>query len=158
MTQRKLASVQYVHEITPIEGADRIECVHVLGWSVVARKGAFTAGEFCGGGIQKNRLKLKYPEWYIFTVIDLNSHRRLGMEETARLCEKLGITMVPVEETGEKFPYQTVEELLERAKGKYSSGLHKEGIVIRPVQPVYSRTLSGPLSVKVLNNDYLLKE
>lgn len=342
MKQRKLASVQYVHEITPIEGADRIECVHVLGWSVVAKKGEFTVGEscvyfevdsflpvceqfeflrsscfrnddymgqgfrlktqrfrgqlsqglilplsilpgdrsympgddvtellgvrkwetedkvtssgtvigdmpygipktdemriqsfpelisellqqpyyittkmdgtsvtmywkdgkfgicgrnyeyaddgrcafweyakkyklmekfednnlpdlafqgeFCGGGIQKNRLKLKYPEWYVFTVIDLNSHRRLGMEETARLCEMLGITMVPVEETGEKFPYHTVEELLERAKGKYSSGLHKEGIVIRPVQPVYSRTLSGPLSMKVLNNDYLLKE
>mgnify|MGYP000027239004 FL=1 len=41
MEKRKLASVQYVHHITPIEGADRIECVHVLGWQCVADKGQF---------------------------------------------------------------------------------------------------------------------
>ena len=66
--------------------------------------------------------------------------------------------MVPVEEHGEEFPYSSVEKLLERAKGKYDSGMNKEGIVIRPVEPVYSRTIEGPLSMKVLNNDYLLKE
>ena len=32
MGKRKLASIQYVHNITPIEGAEKIECVHVLGW------------------------------------------------------------------------------------------------------------------------------
>lgn len=37
-------------------------------------------------------------------------------------------------------------------------GMNKEGIVIRPVEPVYSKLLEGPLSMKVLNNDYLLKE
>lgn len=36
--------------------------------------------------------------------------------------------------------------------------MNKEGIVIRPVDSVYSRTIEGPLSMKVLNNDYLLKE
>lgn len=115
-------------------------------------------GEFCGGGIQKNRLKLKHPEWYVFTVIDLNRRRRLGMDAMIQVCDKLGLQMVPVEETGEHFPYHTVEELLERAKGTYSSGMNKEGIVIRPMEPVYSRTLSGALSMKVLNNEYLLKE
>ena len=30
MEKRKLASVQYVHRITPIEGADRIECVRII--------------------------------------------------------------------------------------------------------------------------------
>ena len=38
MEKRKLASVQYVHRITPIEGADRIECVHGLGCSVLLIK------------------------------------------------------------------------------------------------------------------------
>ena len=28
----------------------------------------------------------------------------------------------------------------------------REGIVIRPVEPVHSYTLSGPLSMKVINN------
>ena len=47
MGKRKLASVQYVHHITPIEGADRIECVHVLGWKCVANKGQFRVGDCC---------------------------------------------------------------------------------------------------------------
>lgn len=37
-------------------------------------------------------------------------------------------------------------------------GRKKEGIVIRPRIPVASPTLSGALSFKVLNNDFLLKE
>ena len=47
MEKRKLASVQYVHHITPIEGADKIECVHVLGWQCVANKGQFHVGDHC---------------------------------------------------------------------------------------------------------------
>ena len=44
---RKLASVQYVHDIWPIEGADRIECIGVLGWRCVAKKGEFMVGDPC---------------------------------------------------------------------------------------------------------------
>lgn len=48
--------------------------------------------------------------------------------------------------------------LLTKNDSAYASGLNKEGIVIRPIEPVYSKTIEGPLSMKVLNNDYLLKE
>ena len=47
MEKRKLASVQYIHGITPIEGADKIECIHVLGWQCVASKGQFNVGDRC---------------------------------------------------------------------------------------------------------------
>ena len=43
---RKLASIQKVVAITPIEKADRIECVQILGWEVVARKGEFKVNDF----------------------------------------------------------------------------------------------------------------
>lgn len=115
-------------------------------------------GEFCGAGIQKNRLKLIKPEWYIFTVLDLTTHRRYPLHKMRELCETLQLKMVPIEEEKEIFDYDSVEVLLKRAKGKYTSGMNKEGIVIRPVEPVYSKLLEGPLSMKVLNNDYLLKE
>ena len=115
-------------------------------------------GEFCGAGIQKNRLKLIKPEWYVFTVIDLNTHRRISLPKMKELCEKLNLTMVPIEEEKGNFEYDSVEVLLERAKGKYTSGMNKEGIVIRPIEPTYSKIIEGPLSMKVLNNDYLLKE
>jgi len=115
-------------------------------------------GEFCGAGIQKNRLKLVKPEWYVFTIIDLNARRRLSLHKMQNLCEKLKLKMVPVEEEKAAFDYDSVDKLLERARGLYPSGMNKEGIVIRPVEPVYSKTIEGPLSMKVLNNDYLLKE
>ena len=38
---RKLASVQRIWKIEPIEGADRIELAHVLGWQCVVNKGQF---------------------------------------------------------------------------------------------------------------------
>lgn len=115
-------------------------------------------GEYCGAGIQKNRLKLVRPEWYVFTAVDITNRKRLGLDKMRALCEALGLNMVPVEEIEDEFKYETVEELIERAKGKYTSGANKEGIVIRPVEPVYSPRLQGNLSMKVINNDYLLKE
>ncbi len=38
---RKLASVQTIHNVEAIEGADKIEVVSVLGWKCVAKKGEF---------------------------------------------------------------------------------------------------------------------
>lgn len=45
MSERKLASVQRVAEIKPIDGADAIEAVRVNGWWVVSKKGEFNVGD-----------------------------------------------------------------------------------------------------------------
>lgn len=45
MTERKLASVQRVAEIRPIEGADAIEHFRINGWWVVDKKGAHKVGD-----------------------------------------------------------------------------------------------------------------
>ena len=114
-------------------------------------------GEFCAPGIQQNRLKLQKPAWYVFT-IRING-KRVRLEDMWAICDELWLDMVPVEETGLSLPekYPTVEALLERADGEYPNGGKKEGIVIRPVEPVYSKTIGGYLSMKVVNNKYLLK-
>lgn len=114
-------------------------------------------GEFCGEGIQKNRLRLKKPEWYVFNLYDGDTRELLPLDEMVRVCEEIGVKTVPIEERGESFNY-TLPELLERARGKYPSGLDKEGIVIRPLVPEYCPNLGKELSFKVLNNDFLLKE
>ena len=115
-------------------------------------------GEFCGAGIQKNRLKLQKPELYVFTVLRLgddNITARVGLDEMRDICSRLGLTTVPIEEEKDSFSY-TLPELLERAKGKYVSGMDKEGIVIRTATP--ERLGYQPLSFKVINNDFLKKE
>ncbi len=43
--QRKLASLQIVREILPIEGADLIELALINGWQLVIKKGEFALGE-----------------------------------------------------------------------------------------------------------------
>ena len=126
------------------------------GAATIGLKNFAIQGEFCGEGIQKNRLKLFTPNWFVFTLIDMDIHRRLGLKNMLKFCEASGLSHVPIEETGEQLPYTTVAEFIERARGKYESGLHKEGIVIRPQEPVYSRITEGPLSMKVINNDFLL--
>lgn len=45
--ERKLASVQRITDIQPIENADAIERVSILGWACVARKGEFKVGDLC---------------------------------------------------------------------------------------------------------------
>ena len=42
---RKLASIQKILDIQPIDGADRIEQVTVNGWTVVAQKGLYKIGD-----------------------------------------------------------------------------------------------------------------
>lgn len=44
---RKLVTVRQVDSLTPIPGADAIECASVEGWQVVVKKGEFQAGDAC---------------------------------------------------------------------------------------------------------------
>ena len=43
--ERKLATIRKVSNITPILGADKIECIQVDGWQVVCNKGDFKIGD-----------------------------------------------------------------------------------------------------------------
>jgi len=114
-------------------------------------------GELCAPGIQKNRLKLFKPEWYVFTIRE--NGKRVGLRRMEDICRELEMTMVPIEEVGMDLPskYHTVEALLERADGEYPNGGKKEGIVIRPTEPVFCPLISASLSMKVVSNKYLLK-
>lgn len=114
-------------------------------------------GEFCAPGIQKNRLRLSKPEWYVFTVRE--NGKRVGLKRMIHVCEALSMEHVPIEETGMDLPakYSTVEALLERADGKYPNGGKKEGIVIRPTEPIFCPLISASLSMKIVSNKYLLK-
>lgn len=114
-------------------------------------------GELCAPGIQQNPLKLRSPEWYVFTIRE--DGKRVGLRRMQEICKTLQMAMVPVEEVDTDLPskYPTVEALLIRADGNYPNGGKKEGIVIRPTVPLYCELISAALSMKVVSNKYLLK-
>ena len=114
-------------------------------------------GELCAPGIQKNRLRLTKPEWYVFTVRE--NGERVGLRRMLEVCEALGFNTVPIEEVDTDLPakYPTVEALLDRADGEYPNGGKKEGIVVRPTEPVFCPLISASLSMKIVSNKYLLK-
>ena len=114
-------------------------------------------GELCAPGIQRNRLRLSKPEWYVFTVRE--NGKRVGLNRMLEVCAALGMEHVPIEEVGVDLPskYPTVEALLERADGDYPNGGKKEGIVVRPTEPVFCPLISASLSMKIVSNKYLLK-
>ena len=114
-------------------------------------------GEFCAPGIQRNRLRLTKPEWYVFTIRE--NGNRVGLNRMLLICEALEMTPVPIEEIGIDLPskYPTVEALLDRADGDYPNGGKKEGIVVRPIEPVFCPLISANLSMKIVSNKYLLK-
>ena len=45
MTERKMSTVRRIDRLTPVEGADRIECAQVGGWTVIVKRGEFKEGE-----------------------------------------------------------------------------------------------------------------
>jgi len=45
MSERKLASIRKIDNISPIEGADRIERITIGGWNVVSQKGLYNIGD-----------------------------------------------------------------------------------------------------------------
>jgi hypothetical protein len=87
----------------------------------------------------------------VFDVKDWDSGSYVSYDRMLEICASLEIPVVPLEERGDSFAY-TLEELLEKARGKYPSGIDKEGIVVRDVLSPKA------VSCKVLNNDALLKE
>ncbi|MBI5207761.1 MAG: RNA ligase (ATP) [Candidatus Firestonebacteria bacterium] len=113
-------------------------------------------GELAGPGIQKNPMRLKEVDVFFFNIYDINNKRYLDYNDFINTCKKLGLKTVPIINDNFIF-FHTIEQLLELAKGNYpGTNTPREGIVIRPVTEKHSDILDGRLSIKVINNDYLL--
>lgn len=108
-------------------------------------------GEVCGPGIQKNPLKLKDIQFFVFNVIDLRSGggQPLPLDKFEEACNLLGLTPVPITVIGDNFEYSKIDDVLELARGTYpGTKKPREGLVFR--------TQNQAISFKAINNDYLL--
>jgi len=113
-------------------------------------------GEIVGPGIQKNELGLKEIDLFIFNIYVIRAREYLNHYQVEEICKSMGLKMVPVDS---KFIFNhTLEQLLAMANGKYEgTSNRREGIVIRPEEEMFSKTIGERMSFKVLSNKYLLE-
>ena len=116
-------------------------------------------GEFCGPKVNKNQVGLKDYKFFVFTIKDLDLNRFLNFNELQHTCNELKLEMVPLIVKKIITKDTTINDLQELAnKVEYTHPNNKkvagEGIVIRPIDPIYSNTLQKYLSVKLINQNY----
>lgn len=116
--------------------------------------------EMIGPGIQGNPLKVKQVEVRVFDVYDIDKGRYLGLVDMECVLKQLEMPMVKIvlqSHFPEVYANYSDDELREMAKGSYfdgvySTGIIREGIVIRPENTIM---VDGKrLSFKVINLDY----
>ena len=114
--------------------------------------------EIVGPGVQKNRLGLKELSMFAFSLFDIPAARFLDHDDARSRLAEIGVPAVDVVETGPAFGHSQAS-LLQLAEGKYpGTNNEREGIVIRPLREMTSRSLNGRLSFKAISNRFLLKE
>jgi len=104
---RKLASIQRIDWIRPIEGKDRIELAGVLGWQVIVEKDEFDVGDLC----VYVEIDSKMPEKPEFEFLRPKKFRIRTMKLGGVLSEGIcfPLTMLPVRME----PYMIDEDVTE---------------------------------------------
>lgn len=107
-------------------------------------------GELLAPNIQKNYEKRAKPEFYCFSVFDIDSQQYLLPKERVSLCKELNIPHVKVVESNFMLKH-TKDELLEMAEGvgMFDGVTKREGLVFK--------SNNSSFSFKVVSNSYLLK-
>ena len=112
--------------------------------------------ECVGPGIQKNKLGLTDKEVRVFNIKNLQTGAYLNYIDLQAFCNQYHVPPVRLVETIEYNPqvhtFKWFQELANNLK--YENGHIAEGIVIRPRNMRYSRTLRKMWSLKVINQNY----
>jgi len=113
--------------------------------------------EVIGPGIQKNKYALKAPTLRIFNVLDVGSYRLIDHASMLAAVAEMGLETVP--QLGMLELNHTVDELVAFSEGKsvLHSGVHREGVILRPLVEEHDHQVGGRLSFKVINPKFLLK-
>jgi RNA ligase (TIGR02306 family) len=113
-------------------------------------------GELMGPKIQGNRENFNKPIFYLFDIWDIDEQRYCTPKERKEILESFtNVKQVPIlnEKIKPFVKFNTIEEILEYAKGPSISHKIREGIVFKSTTLVNGTTIS----FKVINNEFLLK-
>lgn len=107
-------------------------------------------GELVAPNIQGNYEKVTKPEFYCFSVFDIDKQEYVLPKQRKIICQTLGIPHVKVVDENFILFDHTVDELLDMAEGDGMNIPKREGIVFK--------SNDSQFSFKVISNSYLLKQ
>ena len=109
-------------------------------------------GELIGPGIQGNIYNLSKPEFHVFDVYNIKTGEYLKPVYRRELIQRMGLTHVPVLNTGKCLKNGDVATVLSWAEGssELNPNQEREGIVFKQV--------NGGMTFKAISNRYLLGE
>jgi RNA ligase (TIGR02306 family) len=141
------------------EGAVMYQYVLREGFKERIKENVAIQGEFCGPKVNGNQMGLKDYKFYVFTIRNLDTRKYFSYEEIRLFCEKYNLEMVPLVKRFTMLEDTTLQTLQDIANTiEYTHPNNKkvpgEGIVIRPIIPLYSLKLEKNLSVKLINQNY----
>lgn len=111
-------------------------------------------GEFCGPKINLNRLELDKHQFYVFNIKDLDTDEYYSLEKLKLTAKELNLELVPILEEFEFDNSWDIKKFQDYANNvKYGKNIG-EGIVIRPVNPIWSDLINKNLSCKIINQNY----
>lgn len=111
-------------------------------------------GELVGPGIQGNKLNLSEHKLYVFNIVNVETNERVSFNKAWNMFSN--IPFVPIFQEGSYFSFDTVDELIELAKGKYKEHI-PEALASQDREGIVIRTKDQSVSFKVINNNFLLK-
>lgn len=119
-------------------------------------EGYAVQGEVVGPSVNGNKLQLKDFDLFIFNVFDISGqdYKLLGLNEMREFCQNYNLKMVEILEENFIVPENPKDLIDIAANLKYGSGAKAEGMVVRPMEPRFSRRLMRPLSGKIINPNY----
>lgn len=112
-------------------------------------------GELVAPSIQENYEKVDKPEFYVYSVFNIDAQEYMLPAQARRVVQDLGLDYVPVlehyAELPEGEPAEVVKKILEMAEGPgMNPGVKREGLV-------FKSEMTGE-SFKAISNSYLLQK
>lgn len=114
-------------------------------------------GETIGPKIQGGKYKISEPDFYMFSMFDINVGSYLGFADLIQTAEDLGVKVVPIIMPSLSFKHD-VDYWVEIAtrKSNLNPDIPAEGIVVRSIRPMEIIGY-GHFSFKVINPEFELK-
>ena len=95
--------------------------------------------------------------FYVSSIKEIDTNKYYDLVNMLKATLQMKLHPVHIEEAGGSFSY-TIKEIMNKSRGRYSSGHYKRGIIVGVSDGYIHKCSAQPMCFEILNDDYLLEE